>query len=133
MGPVTILGVAANVLQFVDFGLKFLSKSKQIGRDGSLEENAHIEVITTHLRETFTRLNGLSPPASSYARTLQTRCLSIIENLLKCLEAVTISGSPTRWKGFRAAVKSIRSKEKIQDWVNQLEDIRNKYNLKLRG
>lgn len=41
MDPLSSLGVAGNVIQFIDFGIKLVSRFKQIYRsaDGALQEN----------------------------------------------------------------------------------------------
>ena len=131
MEPVSILAVAGNVLQFVDFGLKLLSKTKQIYKQSSTEENVDIEAISTHLKETWTRINGLAPPSSSAAATLQSQSIAIIDELEQALETLKIQGQRTRWKSFRKAIKSASSKDKINEWTRRLESLRDEYNFHL--
>jgi hypothetical protein len=131
MDPVSVLGLAANILQFVHFGLVILSKSKELSRKGTTKENFQIEAIVTHLKETLDRLDAFSPPSSSSATTLRSQSTSIINELLKALEDLKVSGIPTASKSFRKALKAARSKEKIQDWIRRLNNIREEYNLQL--
>ena len=133
MEPVSILAVAGNVLQFIDFGLKLLSKTKQIYNQSLTEENVDVEAIATHLKETWVKINGLSPPSSSAAATLQSQSITLIDELLQALNALKIKGQRTRWKSFRKAIKSASSKEKIDDWVRRLESLRDEYNFHLKA
>lgn len=53
MDPLTALGLASNVVQFIDFGLKVISKARQLGEsvDGTLKENSEIEDVTRRFIE----------------------------------------------------------------------------------
>ena len=53
MDPLTAFGLAAGVLQVVDFSYKALSVCKEIYRDGSLSQHRDVEEITDALGESF--------------------------------------------------------------------------------
>lgn len=131
MDPVSILGVAANALQFVDFGLKILFRTKELHKQSATKENIDIEAIATHLRETLAQFNTYSLPTSSAAVTLQSRCVAIINELIQAVNDLKVSGQATRWKSFRKAIKAIRSKDKIDDWIRRLGALRDEYNLEV--
>lgn len=131
MDPVSVLGVAANVLQFVDFGRKILSKTSELRKKGTTKENVDIEAIATHLKETLRRVNNCFPPTSSAALLLQSQCVTIIDELLQAIDALRVTGQPTRWKSFRKAIKAIRSKDEIAEWTQRLEALRNEYNVQV--
>ena len=131
MESVAILGVAGNVLQFVDFGLRILSKARELRKRSSTEENVETEAIAIHLKETLAKINAYSPPASSAATTIQSQCVKIIDELIEAVHALKISGQPSRWKSFRKVIKAVRSKEKINDWTRRLAAMRDEYNAQL--
>lgn len=45
MDPLTAFGLAANILQLVDFGSRLLSTGREISQTGSTLENAEIEQV----------------------------------------------------------------------------------------
>lgn len=49
MDPLTALGLAANIAQFVDFGTKLFFQAKEIHDKGSSISIAHIRNVTTDL------------------------------------------------------------------------------------
>jgi len=53
MDPVTAMGCAASVIQFVQFGSKLISESREIYRstDGALDKNLALEQIAKNLSE----------------------------------------------------------------------------------
>jgi hypothetical protein len=117
MEPLSILGVAANILQLVHFGLKILSKSNEIRKKGASEDNVSIEAVAKHLQESLERVRSYSLPGTSAAQKLRTQCLSVVDELLKAVNDLKIMGQPTRWKSFRNAIKnrSIEGKDRTLD------------------
>jgi len=53
LDPVSALGVAAAVVQFVDYGTQIVSKGRKIYRsgDGTLAENVELEATSSRLRD----------------------------------------------------------------------------------
>ena len=49
MDPVTAFGLAAGVLQVLDFSLKALAKCREIYKDGSLAQHRQTEELTKSL------------------------------------------------------------------------------------
>jgi hypothetical protein len=129
MDAVTALGVAAAAAQFVDFGTKIVSKTRQLhdSISGALPENIEIEAASK-------RLSGMVPtlqtgkPAQGYSG-LQTilpsdriledicrGCLDVSKELIPRLEKLKVmGGSHRKWKSFRQALKSVWSKESIRE------------------
>jgi hypothetical protein len=49
MDPLTALGLAANIAQFIDFGTSLVSHTKEIGKIGSSVNIAHLKSLTSDL------------------------------------------------------------------------------------
>ena len=51
MDPISALGIAGNIVQFIDLGLNVASKGKHIYRsgDGTLSEYRDLELLTSDL------------------------------------------------------------------------------------
>jgi hypothetical protein len=67
MDPITALGVAGTIVQFVDFGIRVVSKSNKIyhSGDGSLAENYDLEKVANDLVVIQTQLRHALRPLES--------------------------------------------------------------------
>src|SRR5579871_6769347 len=121
MDPLSVLSVASNIVQFVDFGLRVVSKGNQIYRsvDGRLAENLDLEIVTSDLLLLQHKLQRCIPvssgtsPVSEDTQALQSLCQSCTttaERLLERLNMAKAQGRFRRWKSLRQALKSVWSK-----------------------
>ncbi|KAH6720326.1 hypothetical protein BKA61DRAFT_651802 [Leptodontidium sp. MPI-SDFR-AT-0119] len=124
MEALAALGLAAAVVQFVDFGSRLVSKGQQLSHSGALLGNVEME-------DTAKRLQVLVGPlqVSQGEDTIATICKACIEvssELVEFLDRLKMpSGHPhKRWKSFRQALKSISSKEKVKDIKLRLDSLR---------
>jgi hypothetical protein len=58
MDPLSALGLAASVVQFIDFGAKIISHAKEIEKNGSSATVQHISSITLDFIEINSTLKG---------------------------------------------------------------------------
>lgn len=72
MDPLTALGLAGNIVQFIDFSCKILSDSYEIYRAGSTSEHEEINFIATDLSTLADRIqhglgsaSGLNGPINA--------------------------------------------------------------------
>ncbi len=58
MDPITAVGAAGNIIQFLDFGLKLASKAQEIykSNNSALSENNDMEVLAEGLAKLTTKL-----------------------------------------------------------------------------
>lgn len=133
MEAVAALGLAANILQFIEFGVVILSKGREIHTsiNGTLVENVTIEAAVNHLKDTLARLQAYPTIRSPAAQKLRTECDRLINDILGALDKAKSKCSPSKWKSLRKALKSVRSKSQIEQWLRQLESLRGEYNTEL--
>jgi hypothetical protein len=125
---ITALGVAGNVIQIIDFGLKAISKAREIhhSADGTLKENVDLEVVATDLTAIA---KNLEDPVSgttgcSGLDDLCGRALLAAKELLDALEGLKISGQKSRVKSARKALKAIWGKSRVEEMKTRLEGYR---------
>ncbi|KAF8242595.1 hypothetical protein K440DRAFT_638874 [Wilcoxina mikolae CBS 423.85] len=129
LDPLSTVGLVSNIVQFVDFASKILSKSRQLclSADGVLSENVDTESVTQHLLDLPTGLQGgAGDPA------LEKLCLScneVAEELLCVLGKLKVEGKNGTWKSLRKALKSMRSKEEIEEIEKRLAAFREELSL----
>ena len=54
---------------------------------------------------------------------------AVIDELLETLEHLKIKGKKGKWKGFKAAVKIVGKKEKIEEWRERIGSFRDEFNI----
>ncbi|EPS45160.1 hypothetical protein H072_844 [Dactylellina haptotyla CBS 200.50] len=129
MDPLTALGACSSILQVVDFSIKILSKGNELrtSLSGALPENLQLESVASHLQALVAKLQQQNTPSHPQAQglnQLSALCTQTVNELLSVLETLKITGPRTKWKSFRAAVKSVWKKEKIEELKNRLVTIR---------
>ena len=77
MDPLTALGLAANVIQFVDFASKLFSPEKEIHEVGTSKQNLDLGVIVDDLNAfSFKFRKGMGPFGNSSVLTEDDRVRS---------------------------------------------------------
>jgi hypothetical protein len=118
LDPITAIGVAGNIVQFVDFAIKLLSKSKEIyqSADGASVEYRSLEAIAANLSRMTDRLRKdlcqhLIPPMNdetfdSYRSDKRTeielglinaKCAREADALLAILRDLKVDGKHKKW------------------------------------
>lgn len=126
MDPFSALGACSSILQIIDFSCKLLSKGNQLRTSfsGALPENIQFEKVTSHLHGLVATLRQHSATQNQGLDGLVVMCVQTAGELLDVLERLKVQGSRTRWKSFRAAVKSVWRKEKVEEMLGRLGMIR---------
>jgi hypothetical protein len=131
MEALAIIGLVGNIVQFVDFGGKLISKSTELYRssEGALAENIDTETATNHLVLLNSKLkNAATATGDSPLENLCKSCNTAAEKLLAALDKVKVKGEQRKWKSVRKALKSVWSKEEIRELERQLSKLREELN-----
>lgn len=133
LDPITALGIAGNVVQFIDFGLKATSKAREIHSDGKgmTAENADLEVVSKDLVALSAQLYA-SVGSSDETEALEElcgRCAKTAGELLSALQKFTVTGKKTKWKSTRKALKSLWGRERVEEMKKRLLDFREELKL----
>lgn len=122
--PSAAVGLAAAVIQFVDFGAKLVAKSREIyeSTDGVLADHAEQAAVSSRLLELSKRLlqaHNASvtlrevSPAEHALRDIAVECATQANEFADAIDQLGNGGSHRKWKSFRQAVKSVWSKKEI--------------------
>lgn len=130
MEAITALGVAGNVLQFIDFGQKLVSTSFEIynAANGASARNQEsesllksfiesIDTVSTDLVQYDARL-ALTFEQTSSSPGLQqivNDCRDIATDLLARFDKLKLQRNPGRWKSMLRAVKCMWKEYELQD------------------
>ena len=148
MDPLSILGISAAVVQFVDFGTKLLSRATEAYRSASGRENANtnlaavaqdIESLGNDVSECSAALECNSLPGSRQETYLQLcrKCKDIAQELNHAISKIQVSGVDSEqrcpeqsnllsvkvkdetWRTFSNMFYAVLSDKKIKELKNE--------------
>jgi hypothetical protein len=134
MEALAAIGLVGNIVQFVDFSQKLISKSIQLYHscDGALAENTDIEIATKNLLILNKKLKDDATTVDDGA--LQSLCHSCHNagiDLLMALNKVKVKDRQQPWESVRKALQSVWNKKKIKALEQRLAKFKEDLNLLL--
>lgn len=135
LDPLSALGLASNVVQFVDFSWKLLSSGSALyhSTDGALLENREMEMIADDLSQlthrlhnslVVTRKSALLTESEKELMNLSQACEAVAKELLTTLDKLKVKGKRQRWTSFLAALRTVWTKEKVDAIRCRLKEFR---------
>jgi hypothetical protein len=133
LDPLTALGLAGNVFQFVDFACKLFQGTRSIYKSASGvgKENDVLETITADLSRLVNNI-VISSEHSEELRSLTAQAKCICTELLEALEGVRVHGQKTKWKCFVAALKEAWSSSRLDEISGRLFALRSQINMRMQ-
>ena len=124
--PITALNIAGNVVQFVDFGTKLFSKSKELYKsaDGVLADHAEYAAIASRLAELSKGLSNSTSSSSSNEKPspvedaleeVTSECTELANDFADAFSELRVNGNHRKWKSFRQAFKSMWKKKGLEE------------------
>jgi hypothetical protein len=133
MDPVTALGVAAAVVQFVDYASTLISSTIRIYRSG--RDSEHSTVLETIVKDLVQRNDQLSKSASTLSygqclprdedlRQLCGKCNRVAKDLIIALERLKVGQGNKIWASFIQALRTMWSEAEIELLRKNLDSFR---------
>ncbi|KAF5012482.1 hypothetical protein FDECE_1472 [Fusarium decemcellulare] len=140
MDPFAAIGLAGNIIAFVDFGFKVVNAAREFkeSASGSTAENEHLEFLTTQIQGLTLTLqtDELAPDMTldeQLLNNLVKECQSLSEDLLKLLHTLQVKSpnKKSRREAFGAVFRNLRKKDDKDDLVIRLERCKQQLHLQL--
>jgi hypothetical protein len=137
MDPLSALGIAAVVAQFLQFAGSLVSESQQIYAEGALVDHIECENATKRLdtlaKEIQSSLGGLDSLGklsndAEALRVICVRCSKLSDELIAQLSELRVDGKHRRWNSFKQALKSVCNKDKIDGIAVKLASCKEELN-----
>ncbi|CAI6238481.1 unnamed protein product [Periconia digitata] len=149
--PFSALSLAGNVVQFLDFSQKLLSKGREIYKsaEGAPTTHVELEVIYNDLWDVSNKLAARAPPSPSSSTDtlisfqpsivddqiwqLATSCQSVAQELLSIVRQMKVDpdSKHRKWKSFRQAMKGLGKSSRIEELQQRLKAFREELTVKL--
>ncbi|KAF9881450.1 hypothetical protein CkaCkLH20_00596 [Colletotrichum karsti] len=134
------LGVAANIVQFLELGFKvtksIIETYRNIDTEGLAARHVDLSSITTSLKDRCTQLQSdAGVRADAITMELLRRCIKIANELLSQLESLTIAAGKRdpRWAKFVVSVKANWKKSAIEGLHSRMMDVKTEIFGRLEG
>jgi hypothetical protein len=126
MEALAAIGLASNIIQFVDFGAKFIRIVAEISKSstGRLQEHDELEVIAGDLDQQSSVINSaLNASGDPLMSKHLASCKTIASELALLLSGLT-KNQHGMVAGLRGSIRVLRSKGAITDLERRLNRIR---------
>lgn len=138
MDPLSAIGLASSIVQFVDFATKLAYGARQIyvSGAGSTAENADVELCASELESLCTRLNSSTSPTpwssdDEALCRLAGRCRAISNDLSTLLRKIKARNPESKWNCFVSAIKSQLHKAERDGLLRRLSECRAQLDIQL--
>jgi hypothetical protein len=126
--PFTGIGLAGNIVQFIDYASKLISSTYEIYKSssGSSKNHVHLESISTRLSELDRALEPTMAQSFTQEKALnelREECRRDTVALLDLIKALKAK-KDSKWSSFRKALKCAWEKERIDRLEKRLKDHR---------
>ena len=139
---VLAFGIAANVIQFIDFSTKVLSMGYRLGKAGheGLQENQTTETIISDLHKVTQGLKSSLRQQEEKQRLTQSesdlqdlteQCRDVALELLEILKKLKVQGNSRKWETFRVALKTVWEEDKIERLQKRVDGFRQQVIIRL--
>lgn len=150
MDPASAIGLAANVLQFIEYGIQLFSESRELASSssGATTANTEIENIAQKLSILASHLANRKPKPRSNANATLTSlgqstsgnndnenheerireaivdiaedCRRLSSELINAIPRLTESSKGSKWKSFLCALRTLWSEKKVHGLKEKL-------------
>jgi hypothetical protein len=137
MDPLTALGLAGNVVQFVDFTSKLISGAYEVysSSTGTTAETADLSTVIEDLEVVTRRLTPtLNKPRTDdeiALSNLVSKCQKLSGDLLKVLNKLKSKNPHSKWESVRVTWAAIRKKEHLASIEKRVYNYRNEILLRI--
>ena len=142
LDPLTALGLASNIVQFIDFSIKIAELTKEFkdAASGLPKDLDRIAIIVDDLAalarrlqqsQTGTTATVTLPQAQKFGLILQG-CVKEAETFQKLLLSLKATGRHNGWASFWSALKSVRKGGEIKGIESALESYKSQITLRLQ-
>lgn len=137
MDPISALGLASNVIQFVEFATQLVSGYYDIYRsaNGALDGHAALETVAKNLSSLVREVEESKPPTAAKQSPAEKQlhevcgeCVAVNRDLLRLLEKLKANGPHRKWESFRQILNIMVRQKDVTRSEDELKRIQRRIN-----
>ncbi|KAI9709467.1 MAG: hypothetical protein M1820_003227 [Bogoriella megaspora] len=137
LDPFSALGLASNIIQFVEFGTRVVSKSVEQYKSavGASEDLLNSEAVARHLRQLTQGLEGRFPESNDEVglQKLALSCREVAKELLGMVEDLKVDhklqGTKRQMQSLRQAFRAVGKEDRIEKLERSMNVFRSEITL----
>jgi len=136
MDPITAVGFAASILQFIDFSWSVIAGTYEVYKSstGTTHENTHISTVVDDLERAtdglISDIEGKTKNEKELCK-LADKCHDLSQDLSKILKKLQVSEKGSKWQSFTVKVASMRKEKEIASIEDRLDKYRSQILVRL--
>jgi hypothetical protein len=132
MDPISALGLATNIIQFIEYAAQLVSGCHDIYRsaNGALDSHAALENVAKRLNSLAQDVLGCRPPPTAKQSNAEKRlqeicdeCVAVNKKLLELLQKLKVNGPHRKWESFRQIINITMRKKDVTRLEEDLKQI----------
>ncbi|KAK6063572.1 hypothetical protein SCUP515_12328 [Seiridium cupressi] len=136
MDPISAIGFAAGILNFIDSSATLVRGTYELYQSGTTDNNAHIGSITKDLQVVSIELSAkkeldCDDPHQRALSDLAEKCLRLSDDLVAVLDKLQVKGKNRKWKSVKVAWTSVVKQNIINSIEKRLGEYRSEIILRL--
>jgi hypothetical protein len=142
MEALAAVGLAGNIVQFIDFSCKLFDQANSIyhSQSGASKGAQDLEAITESLLDLSTRLDKSlekqyklgDPKAQQTLKILAKGCHDTANELVTLLQSLRAKNAGSKWHSFRASLAGLLKESEINNLQKRLNDYRSQLIIELQ-
>lgn len=138
MDPFSAIGLASNIITFLEFGYDVLSKARdiQVSASGASSTNASLSSMAQRLDEVASSLQGSGAGATTSSEEqsltkLAAECRELCADLLPALEALRAKKPSSRRSALWAALRETTGRKNLDELQRRIDRCRQQLSVEL--
>ena len=130
MEPLSAIGIAGSIINFVDFTSKLISGTYEIysSSAGATDEHADLAKVIEDVLDVTRRLSYSTRPAMTDDETallgLVSNCRELSQELVQVLKRLQTKNPKSKSESIRVALRSVCGKGKLESLENRIDKYR---------
>lgn len=134
MASLEALGLASNIVQFIDFTSKLVMNARTLYK--SAHQTSTGGLVLQNIADDLTRLSNSvtvsNRPEEEGLKQLAQSAKEFANDLLSLLDDMKIKGRKTKWKSFIVAIKEVRNQEAVTSITSSITRLQTQMTLHIQ-
>lgn len=132
LDPFTSIGLASNIIDFLNFSFKLISETKTIynSASGNIAEHASLSAIAADLRDYCEDLGESSARGAAKVDpeigSIASECGDVAEELIGVVTRIQAKREHSKWESFKAAWRAYYHEDEIRRLASRVTDLQSR-------
>lgn len=137
MESLLAIGLAANIVQFVEYACKLITQAKEVhnSASGLPQDAAHMQTVVQDIHKLLGSLDSSSAgnhrPVDPKLTGLAAECKVIADEILLAIKKLSNEHPDSRWSSFKVALKIVLRADQLKRLAERVSQLQSKIIIEL--